>query len=151
MADQGILGTFASHDFLRGLSDRHLMLLASGARPFRAAAGEYLGREGEPARYFYLLQAGQVAIETSHPERGTPLVQTLGPGDMLGWSWLVPPHTWRFDCRALEPVQGIVFDAEWLREKCEQDHELGYQLLKQLVGVIASRLAATRQQLLKQP
>jgi hypothetical protein len=45
-------------------------------------------------------------------------------------------------------VKGVVFDAAWLREKCTQDHELGYHLLKQLVTVIASRLAATRVQLL---
>jgi CRP-like cAMP-binding protein len=148
MTEQGILGTFAGHAFLRGLSERYLMALASGAKPFTAAAGELLAREGEPARAFYLIQVGHVALGLHTPDRGVVTVQTVGPGEVLGWSWLVPPHRWQFDCRAADEVRGLAFDADWLREKCEQDHELGYQLLKQLVTVIASRLAATRLQLL---
>lgn len=79
-------------------------------------------------------------------DRRVVTVQTVGPGEVLGWSWLVPPYRWQFDCRAADAVRGLTFDAEWLRERCEQDHELGYLLLKQLVIVIASRLAATRLQ-----
>jgi CRP-like cAMP-binding protein len=148
MSEQGILGAFTSHAFLAGLSERHRLLLASGARPFTAAAGELLAREGEPAKAFYLVQAGHVALTLHTPDRGAVPIQTVGPGEIVGWSWLVPPHRWQFDCRAADPVQGLAFDAEWLREKCDQDYELGYPLLKQLVGVIANRLAATRLQLL---
>ena len=148
MTEQGVLGTFASHAFLSGLSERHRMLLASGARPFTAAPGELLAREGETAKTFYLIQAGHVALDLHTPDRGVVSIQTVEAGEIVGWSWLVPPHRWQFDCRAVDPVQGLAFDAEWLREKCEQDHELGYHLLKQLVAVIANRLAATRLQLL---
>jgi CRP-like cAMP-binding protein len=148
MTEQGLLGTFASHTFLGGLSERQRMLLASGARPIAAAPGELLAREGETATAFYLIQAGHVALDLHTPGRGVASILTVGPGEVVGWSWLVPPHRWQFDCRAVDPVQGLSFDAEWLREKCEQDHELGYHLLKQLVTVIANRLAATRLQLL---
>ena len=148
MTEQGILGAFASHTFLAALSKRHRMLLASGARPFTAAQGVLLAREGETAKTFFLIQAGHVALDLHAPNRGAVPIQTVGPGEIAGWSWLVPPHRWQFDCRAVDPVQGLVFDAEWLREKCDQDHELGYHLLKQLVAVIANRLAATRLQLL---
>ncbi len=148
MTEQGVLGAFASHAFLSGLSERHRMLLASGARPFTAAPGELLAQEGETAKTFDLIQAGHVALDLHTPDRGVVPIQTVGPGEIVGWSWLVPPHRWQFDCRAGDPVQGLAFDAEWLREKCEQDHELGYHLLKQLVAVIANRLAATRLQLL---
>ena len=148
MTEQGVLGTFASHAFLGSLSERHRMLLASGARPFTAASGEPLAREGEAAKTFYLIQAGHVALDLHTPERGAFPIQTVGPGEVVGWSWLVPPHRWQFDCRAVDTVKGLAFDAEWLREKCDQDHELGYHLLKQLVAVIAKRLAATRLQLL---
>jgi len=147
MANEGILGTFASHDFLRRLGDRHQMLLASGAKPFTAARGEYLSREGEPAKAFYLIQSGHVEIGTQTVKHGEAVVQTVGPGEVVGWSWLLPPYRWQFDSRAMDTVQGIAFDAEWLREKCEQDHELGYHLLTQLLAVIASRLAATWRQL----
>jgi CRP-like cAMP-binding protein len=147
MSSEGILGTFASHDFFRHLGDRHLMLLASGAKPFTAAVGEYLAREGEPAKAFYLIQSGHVEVGTQTADRGRAVVQHVGPGEVVGWSWLLAPYRWQFDARAIDPVQGIAFDAEWLREKCEQDHELGYHLLMQLLAVMASRLAATWRQL----
>lgn len=148
MTEQGLLGAFASHAFLSSLSERHRMLLASGVRPFTAAPGEVFAREGETAKAFYLVQSGQVALDLNTPKRGVVSIQTVGPGEIVGWSWLVPPHRWQFSCRAVNAVQGLAFDAQWLREKCEQDHELGYHLLKQLVTVIANRLAGTRLQLL---
>jgi CRP/FNR family transcriptional regulator, cyclic AMP receptor protein len=75
-------------------------------------------------------------------------VQTLGPGDPVGWSWLVPPHRWHFDCHVLDHAEALVLEAPWLLKECERDHELGYQLLRRLVGTLSSRLAATRLQLL---
>lgn len=144
MTSPGITGTFGNHDFLKGLSERHLLILASGARPFTNAPGSLLAREGETARYFYLIQSGTVEISILDAKQGNIEIQKVGPGEVLGWSWLVPPHRWQFDCRAKDQVQGIQFDAEWLRDKCAQDHELGYHLLKQLLQVVASRLASTR-------
>ena len=73
-------------------------------------------------------------------------IQTVGAGEVVGWSWLLPPYRWQFDARATSAVQGLVFDAAWLREQCEQDHELGYHLLWQLLVVVSSRLAASRVQ-----
>ena len=148
MTAQGVLGAFAGHTFLAGLSERHLMLLASGAKPVTFAAGDFLGREGDPAKAFFLIQSGHVSLGVHTPDRGVVQVQTVGPGEVVGWSWLVPPHRWRFDCQAVDAVQALSFNAEWLRELCDNDHELGYQFLKQLVGTIATRLAATRLQLL---
>jgi CRP-like cAMP-binding protein len=146
MNDDSILRTFGSHDFLKGLSPRHLMLLASGARPFKAAPGEYLAREGGTARSFYLIQSGHVVL-LAHSPHGSVEVQTVGPGEVVGWSWLVAPNRWQFDGRALDAVAGIAFDAEWLREKCEQDYHLGYTVLQHLITVLAGRLAATRRRL----
>jgi len=148
MTEPGILGAFASHGFLSSLSERHRMLLASGARPFSAAAGQLLASEGETAKVIYLVQTGQVSLSINTPHRGAVTILTVGPGEIVGWSWLVPPHRWKFECRATEAVQGLVFDAAWLRDRCEQDYELGYHLLKEVVTVIANRLASTRAQLL---
>ena len=149
MAEQALLGTFAKHAFLEALSERHRMILASGAVTFTAKLGEVLAREGSTAKKFYLIQSGQVSLGIETPESGVVEVQKVGMGDVIGWSWLVPPHRWKFECRAVNQVQGIAFDAEWLREKCEQDHELGYHLLKELLAVVASRLTATRIQVQK--
>lgn len=138
--------TCADHPFLQGLSEPQRLRLAAGGRPFTAAAGDRLVREGEPAAAFYLLAAGHVAVSAHLGKRGQAPIQTLGPGEVVGWSWLLPPFRWQFDARASDAVQGWVLDAAWLREQCEQDHDLGYHVLKQLVAVLSGRLAATRLQ-----
>lgn len=146
MSGSGILGVFDTHDFLKTLSTQHRMVLASGARPFSKKAGEHLARQGETANTFFLLQTGQVRMQTAQGDK--PKVHhTAAPGEILGWSWIVPPHRWQFDCVAQDDVQGLAFDAAWLREKIEADHELGYQILRKLVDVIAGRLADSRSKL----
>ena len=144
MTEPATSGALAGQEFLGGLSEPHRARLASGARPFRAAAGEHLAREGGPAHAFYLIQSGQVTISTHLSKRGVAALQTLGPGDPVGWSWFVPPYLWQFDARAQGDVQGLMFDAAWLRDQCERDPELGYSLLKQLLAVVSRRLAACR-------
>jgi CRP/FNR family cyclic AMP-dependent transcriptional regulator len=146
MAELGILKTFASHPFLSGLADQHLMLLASGASPFTAEPDEFLGRAGEPAHALYLIQSGCVTIGVHKPDSEITPLRTAGPGEAVGWSWLVPPHTWHFDFCAVDRVQGLLFNATWLREQCEQRHELGYHFLNRYVAVLTSHLAALRTQ-----
>jgi CRP-like cAMP-binding protein len=139
-----ILEVFQTHNFLKHLKDWHRMRLAAGLQPFTAKPGEYLARQGEPAHRFYLIQEGHVKVSSRDgAEPGVPL-QQVGPGEVVGWSWLVPPHRWRFDCRAVDRVQGVFFDGEWLREQCEADCELGYYVVKHLLAVLASRLEASR-------
>jgi CRP-like cAMP-binding protein len=148
MSDQSsTAGGFESHPFLQPLSERHRMLLASGARPFTAAAGIILARQGTQADSFYLVQSGHVAL-TAGGTSGVELpITTVGPGEVVGWSWLIPPYRWQFTCRAVDDVRGIAFNTEWLREMCERDYSLGYDVLRQLVTVMATRLTATRRQL----
>jgi CRP-like cAMP-binding protein len=147
MAESNTLGAFASHPFLGGLDNRLLMQLTSGVKPFSAKTGEYLGREGQPATSFFLIQSGKVAIESPRPEGAPSPIQVIGPGEVIGWSWLLPPYQWQFDCRVVDAVQGLAMNAEWLRWQCDQNHELGYHLLKHLLAVVGGRLAATRRQL----
>ena len=148
MSETGILESLAGQTLLAHLNQKHLQMLASGAKPFSVEKNSFLAKEGATANAFFLIQTGNVAIEIHRPAGGTVAIQTIHPGDFVGWSWIVPDYRWQFDVRALDAVRGLAFDAAWLREKCEQDHELGYHLLKQFVNVIASRLAATRLQLL---
>jgi CRP-like cAMP-binding protein len=148
MSEQDLRTMLAGHAFLHGIGDRQLDALAAMARVTSWPAGATLGREGDPSEAFYLVQAGRVALEIHSPDRGAVRIQTVGAGEPVGWSWLVPPHRWQFDARAIEPVLAIAIDGAPLRDRCEQDHELGYQLLKRLVTVVAGRLAATRLQLL---
>jgi CRP-like cAMP-binding protein len=131
-----------------GLAPRHLDLVAGCARLARFEAGRFLCREGQPADVLYVLRSGRVALEIAAPERGPIVIETLGAGDPLGWSWLFPPHRWHLDAVATEPVAALAFDAGCLRAKSEADHELGYQLLRRFSQVMLERLQATRLQLL---
>ena len=110
--------------------------------------GETILGEGELANRFYLIESGSVAIESEVMARPKALIQTLGAGEVLGWSWLFPPYFWHFDARALEPVEAVFLYGTPLREECESDHELGYELMKRLAEVMVKRLQSTRWKLL---
>ena len=75
-------------------------------------------------------------------------IQTLGPGEVLGWSWLFPPYRWYFDGRALKQTQALVLDAIRVREKCEEDPKLGYELMKRSSAIIHHRMQAARLQII---
>jgi CRP/FNR family cyclic AMP-dependent transcriptional regulator len=147
MSRPAILDAFASHAFLQRLDDRCLMDLATGARPFAVAAGGYLGRKGMPANAFYLIQHGTVTAGREDADGGFTPFMSVGPGGVVGWSWLVPPHRWHFSCKANDAVSGLMFDAAWLRDRCEQNHELGYHLLREMIATLAGQLVATHEQL----
>ena len=75
--------------------------------------------------------------------------QTIGDGDVLGWSWLFPPFYSHFGARALEPTQSIFLYGTRLREECKQNYEFGYTLMKRTVAVVIQRLQATRGRLVE--
>lgn len=138
----------AEHPFFKGLDARLLSLAAGCASNVRFNAGEYLFHEGEEADRFYAIRHGTVAIEVYHAQRGAVTVQTVGAGELVGWSWLFPPYLWQFDARAMEMVRATSFDGACLRKKCDADPSMGYELMKRLAHVISHRLEATRLQLL---
>jgi CRP-like cAMP-binding protein len=138
----------AKHPFLKGLEPRHLKILVGCASNVRFSAGQFLFREGEEANEFYMIREGKVAVQIQGAERGPIIVQTIGEGEVLGWSWLIPPYRWRFDGKALELTRAIALDGKCLRTKSEEDHDLGYELLKRFAGIIVERLEAARLQLL---
>ena len=138
----------AKHPFLKGLKPEHLKILVGCASNVRFNAGQFLFHEGEEANEFYMIREGKVAVQIQGAERGPITVQTIGEGEVLGWSWLIPPYRWRFDANALELTRAIALDGKCLRTKSEEDHDLGYQLLRRFAGIIVDRLEATRLQLL---
>ncbi len=136
------------HPFFRDLAAEDVRLIAGCGSNVHYVENDLIFREGEPADRFYLIRHGRVALEIAAPDRGPLAVLTVGPGDVLGWSWLVPPYRMSCDARALEPVRATSFDGACIRRKCEADPRLGYELLKRFAGVIGQRLRATRLQLL---
>jgi CRP-like cAMP-binding protein len=145
---QETVEALGQHAFLRGLSTPHLEKLAGCAQQITLTADQFLGREKEAATTWYLIQSGRVAIEVRRSGPTPVRVLVLGPGDIVGWSWLVPPHRWQFDVRVLDSVQALALDADALRTLCDSDHELGYQILKRLIVVVSGRLSATQKQVL---
>jgi CRP-like cAMP-binding protein len=137
------LAPLVRHPLLGKLSSRNQRILAEFGEPF-AVDGVVLAREGDPATQFYLIESGYLELCTYDRRGRRVLVQTVGPDEIVGWSWMVPPYLWQFEVRATEPVSGIAYDARWLRERCEKDHDLGYELLRYTYAVLADRLAATR-------
>ena len=130
-----------------GLDPSFLSLAVGCASNVRVEANHYITREGEDANQFFLIREGRVALEIHAPPRKPLVIETLGPGDIIGWSWLVPPHIWKFNARTATQTRLIALDAKCLRTKCEANHELGYEILKRFSHIIERRLEATRFQL----
>jgi CRP-like cAMP-binding protein len=125
-----------------------LALLTDCAVTRHFNAGQVILREGEFANGFYLIEAGKVALE-SEVGFGKPIVlQNIRAGELLGWSWMFPPYVWQFSSRAVEATTALFFCAAILREYCEKDHSLGYELLKRISAVMVTRLQAAHDQML---
>ena len=137
-----------AHPFFRGIAPEHLELITGCARNLRYRPGEHLMREGAAADTFYLIREGRVLLQINGGARGLLTVQTAGPGEVVGWSWLVPPYECRFDAQAVETTRAIAFEGRCLRGKCEANPAMGYELLKRVSATLAQRLATTRAQLL---
>ena len=138
----------AKHPFFVGLDDGFTNLMVSCASNVRFNAGDYIFKEGDPANTFYLIREGRVAVEVFAPQHKPIIVATLGVGEILGWSWLLPPYHWKNHAHVVEDTRAIALDGKCLRTKCEQNHDLGYEVLKRFARIIEQRLEATRLQLL---
>jgi CRP-like cAMP-binding protein len=136
------------HRFFGGMKDEHIKLLAGCAKNVKYDAGEPLFREGDEANSFFVVREGRVALNLSAPGMETVTLQTCGEGEVVGWSWLIGPHRWRYTGRASRPVRALEMDGACMRAKCDENHELGYELLQRFSKVLADRLESTRLQLI---
>jgi CRP/FNR family cyclic AMP-dependent transcriptional regulator len=143
-----LIQVLSEQPFFSGLKESHIETIVRDAREESFAPGAMLLRQGECGGDFFLIRAGKVAIEAHNPGRPDVVVQTLGPGDALGWSWLFPPYVWNFGARAMEPTRVFRLNGARLLVACEQNHDLGYEVAKRVARVMMQRLQATRQQLL---
>ncbi len=148
METKGLEQIIGEHPFFIGLEEEFCALVGGCAKNVRFEAGEYLFHEGESADHLYLIRHGRVALEIKAPGRGSIAFQTVTEGEVVGVSWLVPPYRWTYDAKALGLVRAIAMDATCLRDKCEADHDLGYELMKRFMPVMVERLHSTRLQML---
>jgi CRP/FNR family cyclic AMP-dependent transcriptional regulator len=148
MQTENLSDILRQHPFLAGLSDKQTDVIVGCASNVRFPEGTYLVHEGQAANKFYLIRTGRVALEVDVNGRGPLRIQTVGAGEVLGWSWLIPPFRWHFSGCAVTDVRAVALDGECLRTKCDNDHDFGYEIMERLANVMERRLEATRLQLL---
>jgi CRP-like cAMP-binding protein len=125
------------------MSQDHVRLLTESAMVTQFEAETIIFHQGDIANRFYLIQHGRVNLETSSEGQKVLTLQTLGAGDVLGWSWLFAPYYWHFSARALEATEALFFYGTRLRESCELDPAFGYELMKRVAAVLMRRLQAS--------
>ncbi|HMB72455.1 MAG TPA: cyclic nucleotide-binding domain-containing protein [Gammaproteobacteria bacterium] len=132
------------------LDDEEREFLAKNAQREHLASGHVIFRHGERARHFYLILAGQISIEIPAIEGPTLFLQHLRPGQVLGWSWLIPPYQWAFMARAEGPVDVARFDGAAILERCEADSQFGYHLLRAFSAMMSERLGHARRRIMEE-
>jgi CRP/FNR family transcriptional regulator, cyclic AMP receptor protein len=138
----------AAHPFLRGMPSGHLDALAAAASDVKFPAGHRIFADGGYAGKFWLIRSGQVAVDMQVPGEGPVVIDTVGIGGLLGWSWLFPPYRWAFGGVCVTPVEVFEFDAAAVRDCCAADPVLGYDLTQRLIRVLGGRLPSTRTRLI---
>ena len=145
---QSVDGLVRAHPFFWEVEDRFFEEILPLARPISATTNQFLFREGGDADCFILLTRGDVALELHVPPRGARIIETVTAGEIIGWSWIVPPYKWTFDARALTDIEGVCLEGPGLRDVVAADPELAALIYPRLVRVIVDRLRASRIQML---
>lgn len=134
----------ATRPFLSGMSAQHIELLAECAELKQLNADEVVFRAGDPAKGFYLVEAGSVAVESDASDRPPVGIDVVRAGEPLGWSWMFEPFVCEYGARALEPTTALFFDAARLTQHRGADLTLGHELFKRMSHVMVRRLNAAR-------
>ena len=137
----------AAHPFFKGLDSRYLKLIVECASRETFTPGQFLCRDNEEARKFYLIHHGRVAVEIYRARRGPLTVQTIGEGEVLGWLWFDQPYHWHLDARALDLTRVISLDVQGLMDRCNRDHDFGYELMRRYAHHLAVQFRVTKAQL----
>ncbi|OAH09916.1 cyclic nucleotide-binding domain-containing protein [Streptomyces jeddahensis] len=130
------------------LPKSHHDQLVSLARKVSFPIDARIFNEGGQADRFWIIHTGTVALDLHVPGRRAAVIERLGAGKLLGWSWLVPPRRWQLGAQANSPVRAYEFDAAAVRRLCEKDPVLNHALYSYVAGMIARRLQAARTRLL---
>jgi CRP-like cAMP-binding protein len=137
----------AAHPFFQGMAPQHLAALAACGRPVQFKAGDFLCRENEEARDFYVVLRGSVAVEIFSARRGPLTTTTVEEGEVLGWLWFDKPYHWHLDARARRVTRAVALSVKALMQKCDADHDLGYELMKRYAHHLAVQFRVTKLQL----
>ncbi|MGW5847447.1 Crp/Fnr family transcriptional regulator [Streptomyces sp. NPDC055254] len=130
------------------LSTEHRGRLMSRAREVNFPEGTRIFDEGARADSFWIVRSGTVTLEIPVPGHKAAQVENLGPGELVGWSWLFPPYVWQLAAEAMTPVRAYEFDAHAVRMLMDADPAFGSAVGHWVGRVLALRLHQTRTRLL---
>ncbi len=132
------------HPLFQGMGKKNRQILAECSMRAVFEPGTRIVETGKPANCFYLVISGLITLET--PGVYSPLrVQTIGAGDVLGWSWLFPPYCWHFNAMAEERTETLFFFGSRLMQECDRNHDFGYDFFRRMSRILVSRLQTTRE------
>lgn len=134
--------------FLQDFPDAYLEPLASVASLRHCPPGTIVFREGQKESKFHLIVDGAVSLEYCTPGKGCKRLQTVGRGELLGWSPVLGLTEMTATARVLEPTTLLVIDARQLAALCEHNPRFGYEFMRRTALALSQRLSATRLQLL---
>lgn len=149
-SSEDILQYLSNHPFFAKFDHAFLEILSEYAEPRTIKAGNLLFHQGRHADRFYVLQSGGATVEVPAISGPALELQHLGEDDVVGWSWLIPPYEWDFQCRTQIDCDVLEFDGTALLERCEEDHSFGYNLLKAFTELMSRRLHASRRVMMEQ-
>lgn len=132
------------------LEKEHLVFLSENAKILEYEPEEFIFSAREDAENFYIVKEGNISLYHFSPERGSIKIETVSAGEIIGWSWLVPPYKWSFDCLTECGAILISFDANKIKEKMEEDYFFASKIQNIFIKIIAERLHATRLRLSKE-
>ncbi|MCY0928126.1 cyclic nucleotide-binding domain-containing protein [Streptomyces sp. H27-H1] len=130
------------------LPTEHRGRLMSHAREVNFREGARIFDEGTRADSFWIVRSGTVTLEIPVPGRRPTPIESLGPGELVGWSWLFAPYVWQLGAEAMTPVRAYEFDATTVRMLMDADPAFGSALGHWVGRVLALRLHQTRTRLM---
>jgi CRP-like cAMP-binding protein len=135
--------------FLEGLPPEYLEPLARTGKVADVPANEVLFEEGQKSANLYLMLEGKVALEIWLTGQGTKVIQTVGPGRLLGWTPVLAQGAMTATARAVEPSRVIALNALQVLEACNKNPSFGMEFMRRTALALSRRLHATRMQLLQ--
>jgi CRP/FNR family cyclic AMP-dependent transcriptional regulator len=148
MPDHSIRQEIAASRLFSGLADDALDFLADHAEEKRLDEGQVLFHHGDRATQFFLMLDGHLSLQIPAIEGPVLELQDIGPGQVAGWSWLIPPNRWHFQARARTAIRYVEFDGEAILAHCEAEPRFGYELVKRFSALMSERLAFARQKMM---
>lgn len=148
MTESAIRKELSESEFFSGLAPKHIEFLAAHATRRRLDVDDVLFEHSEAAHHFYLISSGHIRVGVPAIEGPALELQELGPGSVVGWSWLISPHRWSFQAKAMTPVELLEFDGDAVLARCDEDPRFGYELLKRFSTLMSERLHFARRKMM---